>query len=459
MKNKILSILWIIIAQNSFAQIAIEGPIKDAAISALGKNTAAENKELEADKIKIQKESVWMKYIPRIEGSANYMYFNNKLDVDLPTMTLPLIGTQLFEGTSQFKNRGNILTAGVTAKMVLFSGLQIEYGAKALKKKEEGTRFLANVENSTVVKDVIQSMDQLILIAEVEQLIADSEKRLHTESVRVEKAILEGLAIPFDRDKIKLASLELEVRKVELEGKKGLLIHKIQYLTGWDTAQIRQTTYTLSPFHISQDEISGSRRDELNALCAYKEAYNYALKKEKSTFLPQIGAFGNIGYNSLFDAQITTPPLPITNQPIDLKLNHASTVPNYMVGVGLKWELFSGMERLHKIKEAKINIKQIDNQINDVESKLGLLNESNWVNYKIAEQKISLAEQQQKVANNNLELAIKQYQQGLISITQRLEAENDFYKASYNKFSSITEERLSVVEILISNGKLMNNIQ
>ncbi len=459
MKNKIIVICFLFLMQNVFAQITIEAPIKDAAISALGKNTAAENKSLEADKIKLQQESAWMKYIPRIEGSANYMYFNNKLEVDFPTLTLPLIGTQLFDGTSQFKNRGNILTAGITAKMILFSGLQIEYGAKALKKKEEGTRYLANVENNTIVKDVIQSMDQLILIAEIEELIADSEKRLHAESLRVDKAILEGLAIPFDRDKIKLASLELEVRKVELVGKKGLLIHKIQYLTGLDTAQIRQTVYTLVPFHISQDEINGSQRDELNALYAYKEAYNYALKKEKSTFLPQIGAFGNIGYNSLFDAQITTPALPITNQPVDIKLNSASTVPNYMVGVGLKWEIFSGMERFHKIKEAKINIKQIDNQINDVESKFGLLNESNWVNYQVAEQKINLAEQQQKVAANNLELAIKQYQQGLISITQRLEAENDFYKASYNKFSSITEERLSVIEILISNGKLMNNIQ
>jgi hypothetical protein len=39
---------------------------------------------------------------------------------------------------------------------------------------------------------------------------------------RVTRAIEEGLAIPYDRDKIKLASLELESKKIELGGKKLL---------------------------------------------------------------------------------------------------------------------------------------------------------------------------------------------------------------------------------------------
>jgi hypothetical protein len=37
---------------------------------------------------------------------------------------------------------------------------------------------------------------------------------LQTETKRVTRAIEEGLAIPYDRDKIKLASLELESKKL-----------------------------------------------------------------------------------------------------------------------------------------------------------------------------------------------------------------------------------------------------
>jgi hypothetical protein len=37
------------------------------------------------------------------------------------------------------------------------------------------------------------------------------------------KAIEEGLAIPYDRDKIKLASLELDSKRIELQGKRKLV--------------------------------------------------------------------------------------------------------------------------------------------------------------------------------------------------------------------------------------------
>lgn len=39
---------------------------------------------------------------------------------------------------------------------------------------------------------------------------------------------MNGLAIPYDRDKLKLALLELEAKKVEVEGNRDLLVKKNQ---------------------------------------------------------------------------------------------------------------------------------------------------------------------------------------------------------------------------------------
>jgi outer membrane protein TolC len=62
------------------------------------------------------------------------------------------------------------------------------------------------------------------------------------------------------------------------------------------------------------------------------------------------------------------------------------------------------------------------------------------------------------VANNNLNLAIKQYKQGLINISERLEAENDSYKASVNKINILIEQRLSALETIIATGELKTHI-
>jgi hypothetical protein len=70
------------------------------------------------------------------------------------------------------------------------------------------------------------------------------EKRLQTETKRILKAIEEGLAIPYDRDKIKLASLELDSKRIELQGKRKL--RKIRYLTGYTDSEINTVHYNLA---------------------------------------------------------------------------------------------------------------------------------------------------------------------------------------------------------------------
>jgi hypothetical protein len=73
-------------------------------------------------------------------------------------------------------------------------------------------------------------------------------KRLQTETKRILKAIEEGLAIPYDRDKIKLASLELD-SKIELQGKRKLVFRKIRYLTGYTDSEINTVHYNLALYN------------------------------------------------------------------------------------------------------------------------------------------------------------------------------------------------------------------
>ena len=100
----------------------------------------------------------------------------------------------------------------------------------------------------------------------------------------------------------------------------------------------------------------------------------------------------------------------------------------------------------------------MQNQIDDTKEKLELLLEKNLVDYSVITQKIDITQQQEKVADNNLNLAIKQYKEGLINISERLEAENDSYKASVNKTTTLIEQRLSAIETIIATGDLSKKL-
>ncbi len=453
-----LTLISIFSFSNSNAQITISTSLDEAINKAIEKSSSIKNKELEIEKINLQKKGVWNKYIPTVEASGLYTYFDNKLTIDAPSVTVPVVNLTLLDGKQTFDNYGNLFNGSVMAKTILFSGMQIPNGAKALEQKAKGAEYLKESDKDDIIKEVINTFDQLTLLNEVEKLINDSDKRLQSESKRVSKAIEQGLAVPYDRDKIKLASLELNSKKIELDGKRKLVYRKIRYLTDYSETEINNVKHDLVPYILTSDKLTPENKQEIKALESFKIANEYLLKKEKGTYLPTLGAFGGVTYSSLFDANTTTPVIPGLNKPLNLAINEMTLSPNWMFGAAMKWEIFAGFEREHKIHEAKINIQQVQNQIDDTKEKLELLLENNYVNYSVLNQKIEIASQQEKVANNNLTLAIKQYKEGLINISERLEAENDSYKATVNKINTLIEQRLSAIETIIATGELTQHI-
>lgn len=443
----------------TFSQIAVSSSLEEAINKALLKSSSLKNKELEIEKLTLQEKGIWNKYIPTVEATALYSYFDNKLTVDLPATQIPIVNYPIFDGKTSFKNYGNLFNGSVMAKTVLFSGFQIPNAAKAVKEKAIGTAFLKDSEKDGIIKDVITTFDQLSLLHSIEKLLNDSNSRLSIETKRVTKAVEQGLAIPYDRDKIKLASLELESKRIELNGKRQLIYKKLNYLTGYNTAEIDQVVYNLEPYILSNAKLTTENKQEIKALESFKTAYEFLLKKEKGTYLPTLAAFGGVAYSSLFDARATTQVITGINEALYLGLNELTISNNWIIGAGLKWEIFAGFEREHKIHEAKINIEQVQNQIDDTKEKLELLLENNYINYTVLNQKIAITSQQEKIATNNLNLAVKQYKEGLISISERLEAENDLFKNAVLKVNAIIEQRLSVIETIIATGELSSRLK
>ena len=443
----------------SWGQIKTSTTLDEAIHKALEKSLSQKNKKLEIEKLNLQEKGIWYKYIPTVEASAIYSYFDNKLTVDLPTTQIPIINYPLFDGKTPFDNYGNIFNGSIMAKTVLFSGMQIPNGAKAIKEKTKGTQYLKDSEKDQIIKEVINTFDQLSLLKAIDTLIKDSNNRLQNEAKRVQKAIEQGLAVPYDRDKIKLAALELQSKKVELDGKRELIYKKITYLTGYSASQTNLVTYELEPYLIINNQLNTENKQEIKALESFKTAYEFLLKKEKGTYLPTVGAFGGVTYSSLFDARATTPVITGVNQALYLGLNELTISNNWMVGAAVKWEIFTGFERQHKIHEAKININQLQNQIDDTKEKLALLLENNWVNYTVLNKKLEIAYQQEKISKNNLNLASKQYTQGLISVSERLEAENDCFKSAVNKINTLIDQRLAAIETIIATGDLTKQLK
>jgi outer membrane protein TolC len=273
----------------------------------------------------------------------------------------------------------------------------------------------------------------------------------------VEQGIAQGLAVPYDRDKIELASLNLESKKAEIEGKRKLLYIKINTLTGYEDTQIDAVVYSLEPIIITE-MLDIQHRNELRALGAFSKALEYNLKKEKGSLLPTVGAFASYGYGSLFDANSTIP-LPISGNQTKFELDQATLFPNLIVGAQMKWEIFGGMERKHKIESVKIDQQILANKKEDTERMINLQLRNNMVNYQVQLDQLAIADQKVKIAGNNLITAEKQYKLGLISVTERIVAETDIFEVSMNKVQTLINQRQAALDAYSAAEPLENFIQ
>lgn len=447
----------VILQQTGRAQSIIDPNVKEIIQQSFQTNKDLRLKNYEVDKATLEAEGVKAKKLPHVSATGLYGFMYNNGSLDIPTLNLPVLNLGLFEGATDFNLRSQAAYAGVSVRQVIFSGLQIPNGERALQEKARAQGYLVEAGKEGMAKEIAATFDQLMLLNEVDKLIVDSERRLKKEQQKVNKAIENGLAIPYDRDKLKLALLELEEKKVELAGNRALLIKKVQQETGLSTSAVEEVLYNLSPIYLSDVPTGVEERSELKALDASSKAYEYLYKKEKGASLPTVFAFGSASYLNLHNTNLTIKDRPVVGD-IDLSTNHLKGRPNFMVGVGLRWDIFNGGEHRNKVKQVQLDQAINETKLLDATEKLNLLLDKNKVSYTTANQKLKVGDQQIKVAENSLQMASKQYEAGLIDVTELLATENEWYKVNLNFYSHVLQQRAVALELLHTSGKLLQTI-
>ncbi len=443
--------------QTGRTQSNIDPKVKEIIQQSFQTNKDLQLKNYEVDKANLEAEGVKSNKLPHVSATGLYGFMYNNGSLDIPTLNLPVLNLGLFEGATDFNLRSQAAYAGVSVKQVIFSGLQIPNGERALKEKARAQSYLAEAGKEGMAKEIATTFDQLMLLNEVDKLIEDSERRLKKEQAKVNSAIENGLAIPYDRDKLKLALLELEEKKVELTGNRALLVKKIQQETGLRTSAVEEVGYDLSPIYLSDVPAGVEERSELKALGASSKAYEYLYKKEKGASLPTVFAFGSASYLNLHNTSLTIKDRPVVGD-IDLSTNYLKGRPNFMVGVGVRWDIFNGGEHRNKVKQVQLDQTINEMKLLDATEKLNLLLDKNKVSYTTANQKLKVGSQQIKVAENNLQIASKQYEAGLIDVTELLATENEWYKVNLNFYSHVLQQRAVALELLHTSGKLLQTL-
>src|SRR5690625_7258664 len=93
--------------------------------------------------------------------------------------------------------------------------------------------------------------------------------------------------------------------------------------------------------------------------------------------------------------------MPITDNNFSGKLDKLELWPNWVIGVGLKWEVFEGMQRKHRIDETKLDKELLVDKRKDSEDKLNLLLAKQKSDWQTQNDMISIRSEERRVGKES----------------------------------------------------------
>lgn len=153
-----------------------------------------------------------------------------------------------------------------------------------------------------------------------------------------------------------------------------------------------------------------NRREELSGLRQVLSINESLLEKDERYFFPKLSGFLDVG-----------------SQAEDLKFNAQSRY--YMVGLQLDIPIFSGFRNKYKIKEAKLELKNSQLQIDDAKRQLELSANVSRNKLKAAFETYEASKEQLKAANAYQRLIDRGFKAGVNSFIESIDARNQLVTA------------------------------
>ena len=185
--------------------------------------------------------------------------------------------------------------------------------------------------------------------------------------------------------------------------------------------------------------VNYSNRIEIQLLETQKKLQQYNLKYYKWSFLPDVSAFGNYNLNFLNN---------------NFSKLYGQSYPNSYAGVLLAIPIFQGGKRLQQIKQAELQVNQVDNSITSIQNNINTqyaqamaTYKSNLYNYNSLKENLSLA-------NEVYDVIRLQYRSGIKSYLEVINAETDLRTAQINFYNALYQLLSSKVDVAQALGNI-----
>lgn len=423
----------------SWAQDAIS--LKDAVRIALSGNKAvaasAASNDAAASRIAEAKSG----FLPKVEYAESWTRSDSPVFVFGALLTQHQFTEQNFAvGSLNRPNFLNNFQSLVTADQTLYDAGKTKHGVRSAKLSKE----LSAAETKRTEMNVIASVSRSYYDAQlnVDQLNATEQalRSVEADVDRAEARFAAGMATDADVLSIRVhlagvreeriqRSTDLDVVRASLNDALGLPLDAPHHLI------TILAPLALPPITLAEYEQTGAAsRPEAQEARLAKQLAETAVSDARGNYLPQVNLHG------AFEA--------------DRQQFASLGGANWLVSIGLKWNLFNGFADKSKVEESQLALRRTSAEQERADSAIRLQVHRAWAELRAAEQRIESARAAQTEAEESLRISQNRYEAGLSTVTDLLRVETALLETKTRYLAAVHDQRIAATTLEFAAGTL-----
>ncbi|HJD93245.1 MULTISPECIES: TolC family protein [Bacteroides] len=412
------------------------------------------NKQSKASVIQIEKASQDIrtyraKFFPHLSAQGNYLFNSNKYEEKTPSFQLPTFapgeiptpnGFVMFPSIPIEFDMNKSWFAGLSLTQPLYMGGKIRSAYQMSKIGKDMAFLNRKMSNSDVLYETDKAYWTLLKVEELVKVAQKYEEVVNHLLSDINNAFEVGMTSRNDilKVQVKLNEAKLQRRRAEnaIRLAKMNLCHMIGLpLVDDVTVADQNLDSSATPLHLVQDV---SLRPEYQLLSRKLDLKLQEIKLTRSDYLPQLGVVG--AWNYYDAARLNDTPL--------FKGGSFSAL------FSIKVPLFQWGEGISKVKSKKAEHQMAQLQRDDASEKMML--EMTMALNQVDESKleVEMTAEALSQAAENLKTSTEQFEVGLETLTEHLEAQTLWQKAWAENVEAMAQLRLNETNYLKASGQL-----
>jgi outer membrane protein TolC len=373
--------------------------------------------------------------LPQVNAAGS---FDNNLAIGKVILPGEIVGQP---GTTIAAEMGTkyVLDASARVEQVVFSpslftGIKIAKNSielQRLRATMTGEELIFNV--SYAYYDILNSVQELGNI----NYIIDRQDSLYTLTKR---RVEESITREVDLNRLKVNLTNLHVRSENIQNTIAQQKRYLQILMGMSIEN------TIEPDDSEINNIaqivqtsSLQNHTELQILAKQKDILDLEIRQIKNGYLPTLSVVASGGYQ--FQAE-------------NLRLSKEPWFSSFLIGARLSIPVFDGFGKRSQVRQKQAQLQRLYTDIQETSQNIDM-------NYRNAQQQLSVSRKSVSAQNENLQLAEKVYnqtlllyQEGMAGMTDLLETETSLREAKTTYTAELIRCKKTEIDLLKSSGML-----